>query len=341
MSDDYQLRKDIDNVILLADALKEAMEESGISNLKDFLLQQFDESDFDFMESQLNSNLNVLDTDLDTLKESLTDFNQSLITFNGDATTLANDLTTLSTNLNSVLGDLNSLDSSLTNLDGDLDNLKTTIHTFSQYLTDFNGTLTEFKQDLEDDGVVISELDQSIIAMFEAIDETQTAISSVEEDIGTPSTVGTVKYNIAQAQSSATTANNTANNLRDNTIPSVQTDISDVQSQMYKGSGGTGTTSNPANGTVMKDINNVQSDIGDVETDVNGDLQSQIYDILKLFDGVHELWYPVESLEDVAAHGDISLNSRGNVNAKADFEYTQIYVKSTGKYYIRRNLWGE
>ena len=141
--------------------------------------------------------------------------------------------------------------------------------------------------------------------------------------------------------SDLSTAQGNINTIRNNDIPAVQGDISDVQDIMY---GAHGSVQNPETGslldnvdTVQGDISKVQTDIGSVETDTNGDLQSQILTIVKLFEGLIPVFDTVQVLS-VSDYVGAGIGSTGNYYASGMKQVDYVYETSTNKLYERQYL---
>lgn len=162
MTDDYQLRKELDNYKWLFDELVKELERQGVVNLSELLDKFYDQSEIDIPLTKLSNDLTTLNTSLDVLQDSLVEFNGALIDFDEDNTNLEDDLTKLKDNLLdflNVLGlldvDLTQLQSSLSTLDiqinGDantdgfvdtLTEIQTNIGTLEGMLTDFGNQLS-------------------------------------------------------------------------------------------------------------------------------------------------------------------------------------------------------
>ena len=104
-------------------------------------------------------------------------------------------------------------------------------------------------------------------------------------------------------------------------------DISDIQGDI-----GTVPTGKTLQGQITAhdgEIGTVQDQIGDVDTDWQGDLQSQINDVIYAVLDMLPVIHIVETLSDVST---MEMGRRGYI-APYGFPYNYIYVKDTGKYY--------
>lgn len=177
-------------------------------------------------------------------------------------------------------------------------------------------------------------------------------INTVDDDINNPST-----GLIARADAVDDTIGEVGVGGVLDDIDKAQTNVDNLQKTMYKGASGTGTTTNPANNTLMKDVNTaveqigdtstsgtilydidkVQTDIGSVEASANGDLQSQILTIMKLFEGLIPVFDTVEEMRgsDYVGTGIVST---GDYSAPLAPGVDYVYETSTNKLYERQYL---
>lgn len=128
MTDDYQLRKELDNYKWLFDELIKELERQGVVNISELLDKFYDQSEIDIPLTKLSNDLTTLNTSLDVLQDSLVEFNGALIDFDEDNTNLEDDLTKLKDNLLDFLNVLGLLDVDLTQLQGELSTLDVQIN---------------------------------------------------------------------------------------------------------------------------------------------------------------------------------------------------------------------
>lgn len=265
MSNEYQLRKDIDRFKTFLDNLEYTLKTKynvGSEDISVLFNQFYDASDVDMIKARLKDNLNYL-------QDSLVKFNGALIDFDEDNTNLDTDLEKMKENLIIFRDAVETLQTDLENLDVDLSHLKRDLNILSDYLVAFEGSLAEFEEELREAGIDVSSLNEDVIKLFHAIGNVksdinvaQTDITNVQTDIGdTTALTGTIVDNIESTQTD---------------ISNVQSDIGDV-TQL---SDDIVTTI----GSVQSDIGDAQTDITDLETSVgtvdvasDGDLQTQIF----------------------------------------------------------------
>ena len=325
MSDEYQLRKDIDRFKGFLDALEYTLNTKyGISadDIEQLLSRFYDVSDIDLLKIKLNNDLDSLNNSLDDLAldlygnddvEGFVDYLNELqhsLYGKGDKDSSGRDYTIDYPSPSSLKGLLNTLNT-------DTNKLKETLTVLATYLTNFTGTLAQFKQELTNHGVSYSSLDTGITQLLEGIFKAQADINTVQSNIGDVSQIsGTVVGNIQNVDNKAV----------------------DIRKKLYSGTNDTGTIENPASGTVKSNINAVQIDIGDVTLSTNGDLQTQIFTLinsLRLTNGTI-----VTEVEELPMWENNEKSSRGNYLVPGDWKYPIVYVKSTDKYYINRNYGG-
>lgn len=256
MSDEYQLRKDIDRFKGFLDALEHTINTKyGISveDIEQLLSRFYDVSDIDLLKIKLNNDLDSLNSSLDDLSldlygsegvDGFVDYLNELqhsIYGKGDKDSSGRDYTIDYPSPSSLKGLLNTLNT-------DTSKLKETLTILATYLTNFTGTLAQFKQELANHGISYSSLDTGITQLLEGIFKAQADINTVQEDIGDVSQIsGTVIGNIQNVDNKAV----------------------DIRKKLYSGTNDTGTIDNPASNTVKANINTVQSDVTNVKGDVS------------------------------------------------------------------------
>ena len=286
MSDEYQLRKDIDRLSVSIESIKNELIDVGVI-------------DDDMNATQIMGNVVSLRSDLDDFNTSLTTLESSLNTLdlelNGDANTdgLVDYINALKVYIYGG-GSYDYQNPSSTSLKGLLDNLETQIGqiisgdqqlsidlgTLGEYLDGFNGTLQEFKEELEEEGIDLTNVNEGLINLIyrvnytkDQVDTHQQNIEDFDETIGSPSDTG----------------NSTVYGVLNNTVTglgNVTTSANNLTKTLYSGTNGTGTTSSPANNTVMKNLNTATSNVssltskvGTVNVSTDGSLATQISNV--------------------------------------------------------------
>ena len=286
MSDEYQLRKDIDRLSVSIESIKNELIDVGVI-------------DDDMNATQIMGNVVSLRSDLDDFNTSLTTLESSLNTLdlelNGDANTdgLVDYIDALKVYIYGG-GSYDYQNPSSTSLKGLLDNLETQIGqiisgdqqlsidlgTLGEYLDGFNGTLQEFKEELEEEGIDLTNVNEGLINLIYRVNYTKNEVDTHQQDledfdemIGSPSDTGnSTIYGVL---------NNTVSGLGD-----VTTSANNLTKTLYSGTNGTGTTSSPANDTVMKNLNTATSNVssltskvGTVNVSTDGSLATQITNV--------------------------------------------------------------
>ena len=286
MSDEYQLRKDIDRLSVSIESIKNELIDVGVI-------------DDDMNATQIMGNVVSLRSDLDDFNTSLTTLESSLNTLdtelNGDANTdgLVDYIDALKVYIYGG-GSYDYQNPSSTSLKGLLDNLETQIGqiisgdqqlsidlgTLGEYLDGFNGTLQEFKEELEEEGIDLTNVNEGLINLIyrvnytkDQVDTHQQNIEDFDDTIGSPSDTG----------------NSTIYGVLNNTVTglgNVTTSAENITKTLYSGTNGTGTTSSPANDTVMKNLNTATSNVssltskvGTVNVSTDGSLATQITNV--------------------------------------------------------------
>lgn len=216
MSDEYQLRKDIDRLI------------SDVYNLESGALQLTTLEEFNELSELVKdtSSLTILETSLENFEEDLSKYNDELESFSRQLSQYGQELggftgqlqgfTTAINNLKNWMYGYNPLDPSITYDDPSSDSIKGMINTLDgllheieagdgivlenlgrlkDHLQAFSGTLAEFKEYLRNQGVDVSTLDDSVLSLIleinkniAVIDEHEQTIGEVDRIIGNPAT---------------------------------------------------------------------------------------------------------------------------------------------------------
>ena len=300
MSDEYQLRKDIDRIYRdLYDLNNDTLNVVTKEELNNVLKSFYDLSEVDTVWSKLKTDLGTLSGHLTTFRTSLIAFNQSLITFNGDTTTLASDLTKLSDNLEGLL-------SHIRQLGGDSTILADTLETLSEYLTGFSGTLTEFQNEIKTDiGTdAFNLLNEDIVKLLYVINVAQDNIDTVQTDI---SVVQVDMYGSNKDPSNPQEGSVLDNiEVAQDDIVTVKGDALELQEQIY-GEDGNGTYSveNPSSDSLI-------GQIGDENTSGT-------------------ILYDIDQAQKGLDYADSRLNNfRYNINSllapNTDFTYVYVYA---------------
>lgn len=219
MSDEYQLRKDIDRLI------------NDVYDLESGALQLTSINDFNELSELVKdtSSLTNLETSLDNFSNDLDNYNEELESFSGQLSQYGDELggftgqlqgfTTAIDNLKTWMYGYNPLDPSITYENPSSDSIKGMIGVLQglleeieagdgivlenlgrlkDHLQAFSGNLQQFKTYLAQQGVDISTLDDSVLSLIleinnniAVIDEHRQAINEVDQTIGSPATATT------------------------------------------------------------------------------------------------------------------------------------------------------
>lgn len=219
MSDEYQLRKDIDKLF------------RDVYNLESGALQLTTLEEFNELSELVKdtSSLTNLETSLDNFSNDLDNYNDELESFSGQLSQYGDELggftgqlqgfTTAIDNLKNWMYGYNPLDPSITYENPSSDSIKGMIGVLQglleeieagdgivlenlgrlkDHLQAFTGTLAEFKQYLTNQGVDVSTLDDSVLSLIleinkniAVIDEHEQTIGEVDLIIGNPATATT------------------------------------------------------------------------------------------------------------------------------------------------------
>lgn len=216
MSDEYQLRKDIDKLF------------RDVYNLESGALQLTTLEEFNELSELVKdtSSLTNLETSLDNFSNDLDNYNEELESFSGQLSQYGQELggftgqlqgfTTAINNLKNWMYGYNPLDPSITYENPSSDSIKGMIGVLQglleeikagdgivlenlgrlkDHLQAFSGTLAEFKEYLRNQGVDVSTLDDSVLSLIleinkniAVIDEHEQTIDRVDLTIGSPAT---------------------------------------------------------------------------------------------------------------------------------------------------------
>lgn len=301
MSDEFQLRKDIDRFKHFLDELDRLYNENGVtsSSLSDLLSRYYDKSEVDVVTTKLYDDITSLDTNLDTLRANLVSFNQKLITFNGDTETLATDLSTLGNNLNSVLGDISTITADLSTLSDNFDTLDGNFITLDSSLTGLSHTVDGLDSDL-------ITLDNKVNGLSTTIGDANSGMVKELNDVSSSliGTDGDLRNLISDLETLAEYMTDFEGSLSDfqqelidnnveldtislqsnivklfGALSSVKNDVSTVEEDIY---GANGTSANPSSGSVLANLSDVQDTIGDA----NSGLVKELNDTSNAIDNV-------------------------------------------------------
>lgn len=124
MSDEYQLRKDIDRIISVVNQLEWIMNDAGVDNLNELLSKYYDSSDVDVRNWKLNDDLedttataNTADSKATTANNKATEVRKVLYSGNSDTGTSGNPAT------GTVKANLNVAESNISTVQGDMGNV--------------------------------------------------------------------------------------------------------------------------------------------------------------------------------------------------------------------------
>lgn len=291
MSDEYQLRKDIDNI-------KDFSEE--INQIKDQLKQQTTayemseiiQSDLQTVSNDLDvvsHDFDIVSNDFDLVKASLIEFNGELIEFNGDNEILKTNLSTLKTNLSTFLVNIGALGDSVDHLEvstSQLDSASTTLR------TNLSGLTTSLNQLI----ARVNSLDSQLNALSLVVDDLDAggdALSGSATELS--NRIGTLEYTLNALSDYLLTFEGDLNDLQEEledsdidtsklnadmvklfgaigevrqNITSTQEQIDDTQGQVDNVKGIIGTDNDTTNATLKGAIKNTKSDINGVKQTV-------------------------------------------------------------------------
>lgn len=151
-------------------------------------------------------------------------------------------------------------------------------------------------------------------------------IKSVDEDINDPTNGLDVRVTGLNGQ-----INNSITG-----IDAVNDHIDTIQTHMYGGEGHSPTSYTDGSlmgkiHTAEGNIETVQIDIGEVEYDVNSDLQTQIKNVIAIMENLFPTVHEVNNLNECSAEDTTS--PRGNRYVVGNYNYDNVFDKSTNKYY--------
>lgn len=196
------------------------------------------------LSSNVSSLSNTIGDNSKGLVKQMNDLSSSVDSLDSDTDALASRLTT-------VEGSLSTVSSGLTNTDSDLKKLVYSLDKLSGYLTDFEGSLEDLEDEIADDpNIDVSKLNANMVALFGAISEVKSNVSTVETDMygsGTSEnpSQGSLLADMSTAQSD---------------ISSAQTSIGNVKTDLY---GSSGSASSPQTGSLKKNLEEVKTTVGD------------------------------------------------------------------------------
>lgn len=142
MSDDYQVRKDLNRVINLANQLEEALANSGVNTLSELLSKYYDSSDVDVKNWKLNDDLEDTtaiaegaENKATTANSRATEVRKVLFSGNSDTGTSGNPASgTVKANLNTAQSDISDVQTDIGTVNVSSDgNLQSQINNIYQY----------------------------------------------------------------------------------------------------------------------------------------------------------------------------------------------------------------
>ena len=216
--------------------------------------------------TQLNTDLNTLNTSLNGVKNTVGDNTKGLVKglndLNSSVDSLDSDTDALASRLTTVEGSLSTVSSGLTNTDSDLKKLVYSLEKLSGYLTDFEGSLEDLEDEIADDpNIDTTKLNANMVALFGAISEVKSNVSTVETDMYGNGTSSSPAQGSLLADMSTAKTN----------ISSAQTSIGNVKTDLY---GANGTASSPQNNSLKKNLQNVKTTVGDANSGLVKDLNT-------------------------------------------------------------------
>lgn len=194
MSNDFQLRKDIDKIDRFVSQLDTAIADKGYEGL-DELLEEYGKS-LEYLDI-LFTDMNTLSTDLKELQASLIEFNDALINFSDDNTNFASNLSKLKENLNKVLSQMEDIKEGSAEFSDVLDDLGIDISTFVETLWGLNSDLTilsecldafmddldGFEDALEDAGIDTTGINEDYAKLVWAVGNVRNRTTTAESNI--------------------------------------------------------------------------------------------------------------------------------------------------------------
>ena len=190
MSDDNQLRKDVDKLLKFAEDISNDLDNKS---MKEYLSEYFD---LEEIEDYIN-HLYTLSNDLYDLQSSLIEFNSALINFSDDNTNFERNLKKLKENLNKVLSQINDIKEGSSEFSDVLDDFNIDITTFVETLWGLNsdlGILSEcldafmddldgFEDALEEAGIDTTAINEDYAKLVWAVGNVRTRTDTAEGQI--------------------------------------------------------------------------------------------------------------------------------------------------------------
>lgn len=300
MADEYQLRKDIDE-------LKLKVESVGITTNEAYN-KAVDKLDVDL--GVLYDDLTVFSGTLVGLKGSLIDFNAELISFDEDNNNLATDLDKLRDNLhlfleavNTLSSDVSDLDDSLTNLDEDLfgeEGLDSVLTALSVVVGDNNSGLVKGLNDLDAN---LTSLDNQVFGNNGLDDQlTNLAVVIGDNNSGLVKGLSDLEGNLNSLDNSVFGSNGLSSNVTrlSNTIGN---NNSGLVKELNDLSGSVTSLDNSVfgNNGLSSRLSTVETSLSNVSnglTSTDTDLKKLVYSLDKLSDYLTSFEGSLEELED-------------------------------------------
>lgn len=183
MNTDYQLRKDIDSVIELADYLNNLVEEAGVSSFKDLFANFTTKSDSELNKAILNTDLNKLSKDLDGLNDDLNLLNEDLYDAEGHLKVTEEDLNQAKESITALSNSLTQLDTDLNNAEADLEDIESELSTTKTNLNKALSDLTNLSNELSSAKNRITTAEGNITSANQSISNHQTSINNLNTEL--------------------------------------------------------------------------------------------------------------------------------------------------------------
>ena len=190
MSDDSQLRKDVDKLLKFAEDISNDLDNKSI---REYLATILDVDELD----NYTNKITTLSNDLYSLRVSLVEVNKELIDFSSDNTNFANNLRKLKENIAKVLSEMKEIKEGSSEFSDALAQFNIDITTFVDTLMGLNGDLSIFSEcldafmdnldgfedALEDAGIDTTEINEDYAKLVWAVANVRTRTDTTEGQI--------------------------------------------------------------------------------------------------------------------------------------------------------------
>ena len=190
--------------------------------------------------TNLNSSVTALGSSITSINGSITDINGSLTSLGGSITDINGSLTSINGSITDINGSLTSINGSLTSINGSISSLGSSITNINGSITSLSGSITDIQGDITTLATSITDVKSSVSGF-----STGTGLSSV----------GVYTANTAATFIKSATSLQNADNLLNDQLETVTSDLSSLQSTVTTIQSGT-----------SNDVTALQDSISDTNT---------------------------------------------------------------------------